>query len=154
MSIKQIRRFFVTIILTIMLAITIAFDFGTTDSWAANLPTQLATSNRVEAMTKNVEGKAQEALGNLTGDPKDQMMGKIKQVQSEELKAAEDLKDKMQLKGRAKAISKNLEGKTQEAIGNLTNSPKDQVIGRGKQVESQGRNILEDVKDKVQDVFN
>ena len=28
MSLQQIRRFFVTIILTIMLAITIAFDFG------------------------------------------------------------------------------------------------------------------------------
>ena len=149
MSIKQIRRFFITIILTIMLAITIAFDFGTTGSWAANLP-----SNQADAMTKNVEGKAQEALGNMTGDPKDQMMGKIKQVQSKELKAVEDLQDKMELKGRAKAISKNLEGKTQEAIGGLTNSPKDQVIGRGKQVESQGRNILEDMKDKVQDIFN
>jgi uncharacterized protein YjbJ (UPF0337 family) len=149
MSIKQIRRFFITIILTIMLAITIAFDFGTTDSWAANLP-----SNQANAMTKNVEGKAQEALGNLTGDPKDQIMGKIKQVQSQELNAVEDLQDKMELKGRAKAISKNLEGKTQEAIGDLTNSPKDQVIGRGKQVESQGRNILEDMKDKVQDIFN
>lgn len=149
MSIKQIRRFFITIILTIMLAITIAFDFGTTDSWAANLP-----SNQANAMTKNVEGKAQEALGNMTGDPKDQIMGKIKQVQSQELKAVEDLQDKMELKGRAKAISKNLEGKTQEAIGDLTNSPKDQVIGRGKQVESQGRNILEDMKDKVQDIFN
>ena len=149
MSIKQIRRFFVTIILTIMLAITIAFDFGTTASWAANLP-----SNQADAMIKNVEGKAQEALGNLTGDPKDKMIGKIKQIESKELKAAEDLKDKMELKGRAKAVSKNLEGKTQEAIGDLTNSPKDQVMGRSKQVESQGGNILEDIKDKVQNVFN
>ena len=33
-SFQQIRRFFVTMILTIMLAITIAFDFGTTNSWA------------------------------------------------------------------------------------------------------------------------
>ena len=40
MSLQQIRRFFVTIILTIMLAITIAFDFGTTNGWAATLPTQ------------------------------------------------------------------------------------------------------------------
>jgi len=65
MSIKQIRRFFVTIILTIMLAITIAFDFGTTSSWAANLP-----GNQADAMTKNIEGKAQEALGNMTVLPK------------------------------------------------------------------------------------
>ena len=40
MSLQQIRRFFVTIILTIMLAITIAFDFGTTNGWAATLPPQ------------------------------------------------------------------------------------------------------------------
>ncbi len=50
-SFQQIRRFFVTMILTIMLAITIAFDFGTTNSWAGTLPPQIATMNRVEAMT-------------------------------------------------------------------------------------------------------
>jgi len=57
-SFQQIRRFVVTMILTIMLTITIAFDFGTTNSWAGTLPPQIATMNRVEAMTKNIEGKA------------------------------------------------------------------------------------------------
>ena len=69
-SFQQIRRFVVTMILTIMLTIIIAFDFGTTNSWAATLPNQIATMNRVEAMTKDIEGKAQEAIGNITGDPK------------------------------------------------------------------------------------
>ena len=95
MSLQQIRRFFVTIILTIMLAITIAFDFGTTNSWAATLPTQsqtqIASMNRAKAVTKNIEGKAQEAIGNMTGDPKDQMMGKAKQVESQARNAAEDI---------------------------------------------------------------
>jgi len=98
MSLQQIRRFFVTIILTIMLAITIAFDFGTTNSWAATLPTQsqtqIASMNRAKAVTKNIEGKAQEAIGNMTGDPKDQMMGKAKQVESQARNAAEDIKER------------------------------------------------------------
>ena len=153
-SFQQIRRFFVTMILTIMLAITIAFDFGTTSSWAATLPTQIATMNRVEAMTKDIEGKAQEAIGNITGDPKDQMMGKAKQVESQARNTAEDIKDKMELKGRAKAITKNLEGKAQEAKGKATGDRKDQVAGKAKQVESQARNAVEDVKNSIRDILN
>jgi uncharacterized protein YjbJ (UPF0337 family) len=153
-SFQQIRRFFVTIILIIMLAITIAFDFGTTSSWAATLPTQIATMNRVEAMTKNIEGKAQEALGNMTGDSKDQIMGKAKQVESQARNAAEDMKDQMKLKGRAKAVTKNIEGKVQEAKGKATGNRQDQVAGKAKQVESQVRNAVEDVKDQVQDILN
>lgn len=158
MSLQQIRRFFVTIILTIMLAITIAFDFGTTNSWAATLPTQsqtqIASMNRAKAVTKNIEGKAQEAIGNMTGDPKDQMMGKAKQVESQARNAAEDIKDQMKLKGRAKAVTKNIEGKAQEAIGKATGNRQDQVAGKAKQVESQVRNAVEDVKDRVQDILN
>jgi uncharacterized protein YjbJ (UPF0337 family) len=160
MSIQQIRRFFITIVLTIMLAITIAFDFGTADSWAAASTTSSISSsnNKLIAMwgkatAKDIEGKAQETLGNMTGDPKNQIMGKAKQVEGKALKTAENMKDTMQLKGRAKAVSKNIEGKTQEAIGNMTDNSKDQIIGKAKQVESQGRNIVEDMKDKVQDVF-
>lgn len=160
-SIKQIRRFCITIVLTIMLAITIAFDFGTADSWAAASTTSSISlsNNKLIAMwgkatAKDIEGKAQETIGNITGDSKDQMMGKAKQVEGKALKAAENVKDTMKLKGRAKAVSKNIEGKTQEAIGNMTDNPKDQIVGKAKQVESQGRNIVEDMKDKVQDVFN
>ncbi len=57
--------------------------------------------NRAKAVTtKDIEGKAQEAIGNITGDPKDQMMGKAKQVESQARNTAEDIKDKMKLKGR------------------------------------------------------
>jgi uncharacterized protein YjbJ (UPF0337 family) len=160
MSIQQIRRFCITIVLTIMLAITIAFDFGTANSWAAASATSFISSsnNKLIAMwgkatPKDIEGKAQETLGNMTGYPKDQIMGKAKQVEGKALKTAENMKDTMQLKGRAKAISKNIEGKTQEAIGKMTDNPKDQIMGKAKQVESKGRNIVEDMKDKIQDVF-
>lgn len=154
-SFQQIRKFFVTMILTIMLAITIAFDFGTTDSWAATMPlTQIASVNQVEAFTKDIEGKTQEAIGNMTGDPKDQIMGKAKQVESQVRNVAEDVKDNMELKGRAKAVTKNIEGKSQEAIGKITGNRQDQIVGKAKQVESQSRNLLEDLKDNVQDIFN
>jgi uncharacterized protein YjbJ (UPF0337 family) len=153
-SLQQIRRFCVTMILTIMLAITVAFDFGTADSWAATSQTQLASLNRVEAFTKDMEGKTQEAFGNITGDPKNQIAGKAKQVESQARNVAEDLKDNMELKGRAKAVTKNIEGKTQEAIGNATGNRKDQIMGKAKQVESQGRNVVEDVKDNARGFFN
>ncbi|MEA5534647.1 CsbD family protein [Crocosphaera sp. XPORK-15E] len=164
-SFQQIRRFFVTMILTIMLAITIAFDFGTTNSWAATSSTSsISPSNtqliamwgwgKAKATAKNIEGKTQEAVGNLTGDPKDQMMGKAKQIESHARNAAEDMKDNMKLTGRAKAVTKNIEGKAQEARGNVTGNLGDQVAGKAKQAESQARNAVEDVKDTVENVFN
>jgi uncharacterized protein YjbJ (UPF0337 family) len=110
-------------------------------------------ANRVETMAKDLEGKAQEAMGNVTGDPKDQIMGKAKQAESQVRNAAEDLKDQVQLKGRAKAVTKNLEGKAQEAVGNITGNSSDQIMGKAKQTESQGLNLVEDAKDMIQDVF-
>jgi uncharacterized protein YjbJ (UPF0337 family) len=161
-SFRQIRNFFLTMILAAMLAITVAFDFGTADSWAANSftklvdqpQTQIVAMNRVEAMNKNIQGKAQEAMGNITGDPKDQIMGKAKQVESQARNTAENMKDKMQLKGRAKAVNKNIEGKFQEAGGKVTGNRQEQVTGRAKQGESQARNIVEDIKDKAQDILH
>jgi len=161
--IQQFRRFLFTSSLAIMLATIIAFSFNYKDSWAANSITQIISQpqtqiatidNRIEAITKNLEGKAQEAIGNISGDPKDQIVGKAKQAESQAINAAEDIKDNIKLKGRAKAITKNLEGKAQEARGEATGNRKDQVVGKAKQVESQGRNLIEDIKDKVRDIFN
>jgi uncharacterized protein YjbJ (UPF0337 family) len=54
----------------------------------------MSTEDRIEATGKNLEGKAQEALGNITGDGKDQAAGKAKQAQAQAGHAVEDLKDK------------------------------------------------------------
>ncbi|MBD1809124.1 CsbD family protein [Microcoleus sp. FACHB-SPT15] len=54
----------------------------------------MSTEDRVQATGKNLEGKAQEALGNITGDPEDKAEGKAKQAESQARHAAEDLKDK------------------------------------------------------------
>ncbi|HAG81999.1 MAG TPA: CsbD family protein [Cyanobacteria bacterium UBA11162] len=54
----------------------------------------MSTEDRVEATAKNIEGKAQEAIGNITGDPKDQAEGKAKQTEAQARHAVEDVKDK------------------------------------------------------------
>lgn len=51
--------------------------------------------------------------------------------------------------GRAEANTKNIEGKIQETFGNVMDSPKDQIAGKAKQVESQVRNAAADVKDNL-----
>jgi uncharacterized protein YjbJ (UPF0337 family) len=55
----------------------------------------------------------------------------------------------MSLENRAKAAAKNVEGKVQEAVGDLTGNTKDQVQGNAKQAEAKVRNAAEDVKDEV-----
>jgi uncharacterized protein YjbJ (UPF0337 family) len=161
-SLQQLRSFFLNISLTVILTIFIVFGFGNLDAFATTLFTQfinqtqvqIATMNRVEAITKNIEGKAQEAIGNITGDPKDQIMGKAKQLESQAFNAAEDMKDKMKLKGRVKAVTKNIEGKFQEARGEATDNREDQMAGRAKQVESQARNLVEDIKNQFRDTLH
>ncbi|MEH2463179.1 CsbD family protein [Nostoc sp.] len=53
----------------------------------------MSIEDRAKAAAKNVEGKAQEALGNITGDPEDQAKGKAKQAESEVRHGIEDVKD-------------------------------------------------------------
>lgn len=160
MSFRQVKKFSVIVISTLMLIATVVFNVATPNAWAATfrepLTTQLqfGSMNRAEAMAKNLEGKAQEALGNATGDPKDQIMGKAKQVESQVRNAAEDMKDQIQLSDRAKAAAKNVEGKIQETAGNVTGNSKDQMMGRLKQAEGDNRNMLENVKDGIGNLFD
>jgi uncharacterized protein YjbJ (UPF0337 family) len=111
----------------------------------------IAAMERIEATTKDLEGKTQEAIGNLTGDLQNQFAGKIKQASAAATNASEDLKD--QVPARFKASAKDLEGKAQEAVGNLTGDRQDQLAGKAKQVESSASNLLEDVKDAVSGWF-
>jgi uncharacterized protein YjbJ (UPF0337 family) len=57
----------------------------------------------------------------------------------------------MSLEDRAKAAAKNVEGKVQEAVGNVTGDPKDQAEGKAKQAESQVRHTVENAKDAVKE---
>lgn len=53
----------------------------------------MSTEDKVKATAKNIEGKAQEALGNLTGNKQDQAEGKAKQSEASARHAVEDTKD-------------------------------------------------------------
>lgn len=58
----------------------------------------MSIEDKAKAAAKNIEGKAQEALGNITGDPEDQATGKAKQGEAEVRQGAEDVKDKVKEK--------------------------------------------------------
>jgi len=60
----------------------------------------------------------------------------------------------MSLTDRAKAVAKNIEGKVQEALGNMTGDPKDKAKGKAMQAESQVRHAVEYMKDKVKKMLN
>ena len=53
----------------------------------------------------------------------------------------------MSLKDKAKATAKNIEGKVQEVVGDLTGDPKTQAEGKAKQTEAKVRHTVEDAKD-------
>lgn len=55
----------------------------------------------------------------------------------------------MGLDDKAKNAAKNIEGKVQEGIGNVTGDPEDKAEGKAKQGEAEVRNAGEDIKDKV-----
>lgn len=60
----------------------------------------------------------------------------------------------MSLEERAKAVAKNIEGKVQEAVGNVTGDQQAQVEGRAKQAEAEMRHAKEDVKDDVKNIVD
>ncbi|MEG4328507.1 MULTISPECIES: CsbD family protein [unclassified Microcoleus] len=53
----------------------------------------MSTEDRAKAIGKNLEGKAQEIFGNITGNRKDQVEGKAKQAEASARHAAEDAKN-------------------------------------------------------------
>ncbi|MEA5488970.1 MULTISPECIES: CsbD family protein [Pseudanabaena] len=60
----------------------------------------------------------------------------------------------MSLENRAKATAKNVEGKVQETVGDLTGDTKNQSEGQAKQAEAKLRHTAEDVKDEVKKVID
>jgi uncharacterized protein YjbJ (UPF0337 family) len=53
----------------------------------------MSIENRVKATAKNVEGKIQEVVGEVTGDPEQEAKGKAKQVEAKVRHGVEDAKD-------------------------------------------------------------
>lgn len=55
----------------------------------------------------------------------------------------------MSIEDRAKATAKNIEGKAQEVIGEVTGNPEDKAEGKAKQAEAKAQHTAENVKDEV-----
>ena len=53
----------------------------------------MSTEDRAKATAKNIEGKAQEAMGEVTGNKSDKAEGKAKQTKASAQHAVEDTKD-------------------------------------------------------------
>ena len=55
----------------------------------------------------------------------------------------------MSIEDRVKATAKNVEGKIQEAVGEVTGNPQDKADGQEKQGEAQVQHSVENVKDNI-----
>ena len=55
----------------------------------------MSIQDRAEATGKNIQGKAQEAAGKVTGNTSDEMEGKAKQGEAKADHAKEDVKDQV-----------------------------------------------------------
>lgn len=53
----------------------------------------MSTEDRAEATAKNIEGKAQEVMGEVTGNPEDKAKGKAKQAEAKVQHSVENVKD-------------------------------------------------------------
>jgi uncharacterized protein YjbJ (UPF0337 family) len=55
----------------------------------------MSIEDRAKAVAKNIEGKAQEALGKVTGNPNDEAEGQAKQAESQVRHTVENVKDEV-----------------------------------------------------------
>lgn len=96
--ISQIYRSLLTIGLISFLSFAITFG-NVENSWASTqvlnfVHPQIAVTNGIKAVTKGLEGKAQEAIGKVTGSIPNQVEGKAKQAEASSRNTAEDVKSK------------------------------------------------------------
>jgi uncharacterized protein YjbJ (UPF0337 family) len=60
----------------------------------------------------------------------------------------------MSIEDRANAIAKNVEGKIQEAVSEITGDPQDKVEGKAKQKEAAAIHLKEDLKDQAKNLID
>jgi uncharacterized protein YjbJ (UPF0337 family) len=62
--------------------------------------------------------------------------------------------DIMSIEDKVRAAAKNIEGKLQEAVGEVTGNPEDKAAGKAKQAEAEVRNSVENIKDKAREIID
>ncbi len=55
----------------------------------------MSAEKRVEATAKNIEGKVQEIVGEITGNPQDKAEGQAKQAEAQVTHTVENIKDEI-----------------------------------------------------------
>jgi uncharacterized protein YjbJ (UPF0337 family) len=55
----------------------------------------MSIEDRIKATGKNIEGKVQEALGKITGNPQDEVEGREKQSEAKVRHSIENVKDQV-----------------------------------------------------------
>lgn len=60
----------------------------------------------------------------------------------------------MSLEDRAKAVAKNIEGKVEETVGDLTGDTRLKAEGQAKQAEASAIHTVENVKDTAKDIID
>lgn len=127
-SFKQFRRFLISTSLVVMLASIITFGFGAKDSLATNSLTLISPQplaeislNGAEKMVKNIEEKAQEAMGKFKGSPK----------------------------AEAEENAQEFKAKTLEGIDKSIENPDYQPGGKTKQAEKEDSKATSDIKDQA-----
>ncbi|MBN3962472.1 CsbD family protein [Nostoc sp. NMS8] len=58
----------------------------------------------------------------------------------------------MSIEKRIEATAKNIEGKIQEVVGEITGNPQDKAEGQAKQAEAQVSHTVENIKDEVKKI--
>lgn len=128
----QIRKVLRTIGLVVLLSTVITLSFAPGKSWATSVFTPsleqphalVATLNQAKASAKNIAGKAQEGIGNMTGDLNTQAAGKAKQF----------------------------DANTQQAILESIDNPNYKPDGQG--LRQRDREAVQCLEDDVSDCFN
>jgi uncharacterized protein YjbJ (UPF0337 family) len=77
----------------------------------------MSTEDRAKATAKNMAGKAQEMVGEITGDPEQKAEGKEKQAEAEANQAVENVKEQ----------AKQAESKTRESVENAKNKAQESL---------------------------
>lgn len=60
----------------------------------------------------------------------------------------------MSTEDRAKATAKNIQGKAQEMMGEITGNPEDKAAGKAKQTEAKVEHFVENVKEKAKKLID
>lgn len=128
-SLKQIRSLFISISLSVFLAAIMVVGTGIGENAIASPPivsqTQYIATSSQDNAAKNIEGKAQEALGKMTGNQQTESAGKAKQFKA----------------------------KTLEGMNNSFVNPNYKPSGETDPTENIAREATEDVENQISDTF-